>query len=497
MKLHTKHSTIERGGVQAETNFTIKTNALSFSILSSGLYTDPIMAIVRELSCNAYDAHVDADNASTPFEIHLPNKLEPFLSIKDFGTGLSDADIQGEIVTTKKADGTDIHTRTGGLYTTYFDSTKTQSNDFIGALGLGSKSPFSYSEAFEVISRHDGTKRTYAIFLNEDGIPTVALMGKIETDEHSGLEIKIAIKKEDFHTFASRTATALKFFKVQPTIKGAVNFEFDAIPKKRIEAESWMMSSASGYYNSSIVAVQGNVQYRVDSAQIKEHLSHDLQTFISKANIVLFFTIGELEVAANREEIRYDKQSVEAICAGVKLVFENMTKEIESRLGTLGDCFWDTCVDLNSLSVELFNQYDFIRNHVKLDDVKTPQLKEYIVRCGQVNCNSKYGFEVYNYRLKRNYNSYGQCKRTTLPSVFTPHQTTAVIINDVKTGGIKRMGAFLEESKDFGEAILITQRKVPHENIEFTTQELIPYTGFDVELQELNEELGNPKILLL
>ena len=140
MKIHQEQIDIERVGVQTENSFTIKTSAAAFDILSAGLYTDPIAAIIRELSCNAYDSHVAANKVDTPFQIHLPNSLEPFLSIRDFGVGLSDDDV--------------LH-----LYTTYFESTKTNSNDFIGARGLGSKSPFSYSKSYEVISRFDGIVR--------------------------------------------------------------------------------------------------------------------------------------------------------------------------------------------------------------------------------------------------------------------------------------------------------------------------------------------------
>ena len=96
MKLHTESKTVTRGGIQSESTFTIKTTAKAFDILSSGLYTDPITAIIRELSCNAYDAHVAAGKPDIPFEIHIPTRLEPYFSVKDDGIGLSDEDIQGK-----------------------------------------------------------------------------------------------------------------------------------------------------------------------------------------------------------------------------------------------------------------------------------------------------------------------------------------------------------------------------------------------------------------
>ena len=96
--------------------FRIRNSAKAFNILSSGLYANKVKAIVRELSCNAVDSHAAAGKHDTPFDVHLPNQLEPWFAIRDYGTGLS-------------------HEQVTNIYTTYFESTKTASNEFIGALG--------------------------------------------------------------------------------------------------------------------------------------------------------------------------------------------------------------------------------------------------------------------------------------------------------------------------------------------------------------------------
>jgi hypothetical protein len=68
--------------------FRIRNSAKAFSILSSGLYANKVRAIIRELSCNAIDSHTAAGKADTPFDVHLPNSLEPWFAIRDYGTGL-------------------------------------------------------------------------------------------------------------------------------------------------------------------------------------------------------------------------------------------------------------------------------------------------------------------------------------------------------------------------------------------------------------------------
>ena len=53
----------------------------------------------------------------------------------------------------------------------------------LGVLGLGSKSPFAYTDQFTVESFQGGTKRTYTAYKNEDGNPVFALLNEQETDE--------------------------------------------------------------------------------------------------------------------------------------------------------------------------------------------------------------------------------------------------------------------------------------------------------------------------
>ena len=41
-----------------ELGFRIEASSKAFEILANNLYKDKILAVVRELSCNAFDAHV-------------------------------------------------------------------------------------------------------------------------------------------------------------------------------------------------------------------------------------------------------------------------------------------------------------------------------------------------------------------------------------------------------------------------------------------------------
>ncbi len=94
MKIDTKTRKIIRSDDFKETGFRIEANAKAFDILSSKIYTDVPLAIVRELSTNAFDAHVENNCADKPFDVKLPNALDPEFAIRDFGPGLSDENIE-------------------------------------------------------------------------------------------------------------------------------------------------------------------------------------------------------------------------------------------------------------------------------------------------------------------------------------------------------------------------------------------------------------------
>jgi len=211
MKMVSEDRTVGRLGTSEERVFNIAGTAKAFKILSDGLYSDKIGAVIRELSCNAKDAHVDAGKGDVPFEIHLPNSLEPWFAVTDFGIGLCHDDI--------------MH-----LYSTYFESTKTDSNEVTGCLGLGSKSPFAYVDAFTVEARWNGKMTLYSCFYNEQGIPSITVMAEpFDTDEVNGLTIKMPVKEQDMREFGRKAEASLRRFDPAPIVTGNTDYEVKTI----------------------------------------------------------------------------------------------------------------------------------------------------------------------------------------------------------------------------------------------------------------------------
>jgi hypothetical protein len=295
-----------------EQAFSIKASAKSFKILSDGLYKNKILAIIRELSCNAFDAHIAAKKEKVPFIIHFPTSLEPWFAVRDEGIGLSRSDVMT-------------------LYTTYFESTKSESNDFVGALGLGSKSPFSYVDNFTVVSRYKGEEMMFSCFINDSGLPSIVELGSKKTTEGNGMEVKLPVRREDMSTFSNEGA---KFFttwlSVEPKMSGAPVEPLTL--KKEEEGTGWFRATrvnengTSAYWvlqqSNSSNAIQGNVCYPIDKNIIRQKATDQILTawqnfFLNEPNLYLECSIGDLDIAPSREELDYSPHTIKNLLAKI------------------------------------------------------------------------------------------------------------------------------------------------------------------------------------
>lgn len=301
MLLQNIGSPVQVQGGSQQSSFSIALNGKAFRVLSDTLYQNKIGSIVREISCNAYDAHVAAGKKDVPFEIHLPDAFEPWFAVKDYGVGLSKDEITG-------------------IFTVYFQSTKDQSNDSIGAFGLGAKTPFSYTDQFTVTSCKNNIRTVYSAYINEQGVPNIIEMISANTDEPNGVEIKMSVKREDYQRFATETQQQLKFFKVKPKIVNAkVNFQEK--PEAFVDTDNIFVSAEAIHsYTSSIFLVQGNVGYPLDMNQISpkegKGVSQDNYNFLTALRghtVYLKFNIGEIGVTASREGVEYTEDTIRNI----------------------------------------------------------------------------------------------------------------------------------------------------------------------------------------
>lgn len=340
MIIQENDTTIEKiGNVTGEAQFKMKTSRKAFQILSD-LYSDKPLAIVRELGCNAADSMVAAGKKDQPFHIHLPNTLEPWITIQDFGTGIS-------------------HENVYEIYSTYFESTKTKTNDQIGCLGLGSKSPFCYTDNFTVTSIHKGEKRIYNAFFSEQSLPTIALMSTEATTESDGVAIQIPVRASDFNNFQSAVVKAFRFFEVKPTISGGtVDY---GLKSPIFSGSDWAFyEEIRGYYNSSY-AIMGGVAYPIDSNQIDDSDYY----MLLRNGLVMNFNIGELDFAPSREALSYCDLTKSAIKAKLDKVIKELPTNIETNIAQK-----ETLMEAIRATYYLKEKFHFIFNASSNNDAK-------------------------------------------------------------------------------------------------------------------------------
>lgn len=153
--------------------FGILNTAEFITVLSSTLYSDAFLAVVREVVCNAWDAHKMVGKESTPIEITLDQTQ---LVIRDFGPGIDPK---------KMVD----------IYCTYGASTKQQQENQTGGFGLGSKSPFAYTNYFTVTVNYEGNKTIWAVSRGSaetGGMPDIRDMVTVPTTD-TGVEVNIPL----------------------------------------------------------------------------------------------------------------------------------------------------------------------------------------------------------------------------------------------------------------------------------------------------------------
>lgn len=291
--------------------FTIAANGKAFEILSSTLYQDKIGSIVREISCNAYDAHRENGTPDLPFEIHLPSIMEPFFSVKDYGIGMNTHTVEN-------------------VFTSLFVSTKENSNDSVGAFGLGSKTPFAYTDTFNVVAIKDGVSRTFTMYKREDGTPIHSLLLEKDTSEPNGVEIIMPVNNlNDRSAFARAIARQLHFFKVRPIIKGgdhSVEWQDEPTDTDILVKYNNITMFKKGDYRNGVVAIMGPVGYELNFQILKEKLpKYDkVITWLSNRTIRVNFNIGDVSVTPSRENLSYDNRTIKAF----DRVFDGFLEEI-------------------------------------------------------------------------------------------------------------------------------------------------------------------------
>lgn len=289
-----------------ESNLEMETSAEAFAIMSDSIYEHKIAAVVRELTCNAFDSHVDAGKGDVPIHVSFPTVLDPYFSVTDEGIGLDDDEVRK-------------------VFLVYFKSLKRNTNEQTGFLGLGSKSPMAYTNSFLIRARKDGVEREYACYIGDDDRPKVNMMYESQTDQHNGVRVSVPVQVHDFDRFVDEARFIFSFFDVVPDTNLA-DFEVvypDALSELKNEGsyllpKPYLNSSLYQCDSSSLFVNMGNVCYRVSKRELfgSDQDNDELISFFNR-NIASFHgyiirvPMGSVKFQASRERLSLKEHTIE------------------------------------------------------------------------------------------------------------------------------------------------------------------------------------------
>ena len=186
---HTIFSSINKD----EFKMSINENAMSHIISRlTDLYSDPIIATVREIVSNAIDATNKIPlKDRKPIDINIPSTLSLEFSVTDHALGLTFDEIKN-------------------IYTQYGSSTKGTDLTQIGAYGLGSKAPLSYAPQFTVSTAKDG-ELTQILISVEGNENKVKIIKHEATDSDNFMSVMIPIKSQDVPEFRAAIKNYVDF----------------------------------------------------------------------------------------------------------------------------------------------------------------------------------------------------------------------------------------------------------------------------------------------
>lgn len=357
MIIQDNKSVVKMNGTLETTNFEIKTDDGKMFHILSNLYSNPLGAVVRELSTNCIDGHKIAGSKELPFDIILPGRMDmgKFITFRDYGPGMP-------------------HDVIMSIFTTFGQSTKINSNIETGCLGLGSKSPLAITDSFTITSVNDGFKTTYSVSKDEQKKPLLAKFGSIETDEDNGLSVTVPLSSTHQDNVLNEIRNQLRYFKIKPNVYQGENLldidwednsdYFKLTPEIFIKSERYsnyskIIQGEIGYdFNSrtllnsfNIIDDNNSIEFlKQDNLKISYSTKKILTDFFEKYQLNIFMPMGTVTFAPSREELTYDN-----------LTCQNIMEQVLNSITLIGDNYkkiYDL-VENKYQYIQLKSQYNY------------------------------------------------------------------------------------------------------------------------------------------
>lgn len=340
MKINDQVNEVSSNLTQGANDMTIDAEGMTHIIsILTNLYEDPEKTVIREYYSNALDSHI-ASGTEEKIEVIAPSFYDPTFVVQDYGIGMSEHDILS-------------------IYSSYGKSTKRDSNDQVGAFGLGCKSALSYANQFSVEAVKDGNKTLALIARKDNGGSECTIVGTSATDDPNGVRISIPVSdKVSFHQKME------KFFKyADPTrfdLEG-LGVDYFKDTYSSITDNLWV-SDHSHFDPASLSVIMGGVQYPVSTSFTSTLFSDSGLNFSYGTDLLIEVPIGDVDLTPSRESM----QETERTTTNVRNQFEHLISEMYKTIQTKVDEEENVILAKARVVAELFNYGMINRNSYQM-----------------------------------------------------------------------------------------------------------------------------------
>lgn len=425
--------------------------------LRDKIYSDKILAVVREYCCNALDEHKKHGiDRAVNVGISEDGDVKTFF-VRDYAKGLSENDIRN-------------------VFGMYFRSTKSGGNDQIGGFGIGSKAAHSYTDTFYVKSYHDGKCTLYACALGggNSGVPVGHILKVSESpSDETGLEVSLEIKgRNDFNEFSlkifdfiSHNPQPITFIRLGEVFNPLVpeaTFEKNGFKFRIFDCSSNYVgfSSYRNHHFCTLRIGMGGVYYINDA--FYSFFSDIRKTAELKNNfqMIVDIPIGKMSLPISRENFESTKANKDVLEAVTKTVSEIIEEDLQSiapmSLQELIDSQDEPKLFGKYFSTYKRNRYpkiyELIRHHMQCDKSKAIEKVNGKFVCALIPNKISSGYwcdKLKNHALKngKNYLMLGEshfykCDKEELDKNFFFKKVKSSFFNWPKESPRKECGSF-------------------------------------------------------
>lgn len=307
----------------------------------TNLYSNPLESVFREYVSNALDSHIKSKNKA-PIKVDVIKGYNAVLRVQDFGTGMNKDDIVN-------------------VYSKYASSTKRDSNEQIGAFGLGAKSALAIASRFDVTSIKDGIELVFFIKKNSRGAGVVHFVSEVPTDKANGVTVTIPLTPAHVNELAILTADNGFFSTWDPklvrfngaSIKSDINvYNEDSFLTLHSGSEvlGWVSmaqaaKSSSNNTRDKISLTICGIRYKLDTgglnqgrdALLSKLVSPKVASFYSSLsawnfNLILSLPVGSVDLTPSRENIMITEKTRKTLNVALESAAVEVPRAMASKL---------------------------------------------------------------------------------------------------------------------------------------------------------------------